>query len=122
MALAYVFDENMPGRLYRAVQRHNRRGLHLLDVVRVGDLPDLPRGSDDPSILIWAERERRILVTLDVTTMPGHLAAHLAAGHHAPGVFTIRPKARMDDVVEYLAIIAHASDVQDWQDGSWYIP
>jgi hypothetical protein len=37
--------------------------------------------------LLWAEREGRVLVTLDRHTMPGHLANHLRAGHNSPGSF-----------------------------------
>ena len=41
MPLRYVFDEHHRGPLWKAVQRHNARGGYVLDVVRVGDPPDL---------------------------------------------------------------------------------
>ncbi len=63
MALRFVLDENQRGLLWRAVVRHNQRGLHVLDVVRVGDPSDLPLGSIDAEILLWCEREDRILVS-----------------------------------------------------------
>lgn len=45
----------------------------MLDVLRVGDIPELPLAVDDPDILMWAEREERILVTEDRHTMANHL-------------------------------------------------
>jgi hypothetical protein len=72
MAIRFVLDEHLRGPLWRAVQRHNARAEDSIDVVRVGDPPDLPLGSDDAAVLAWAERERRILVTCDKNTMPTH--------------------------------------------------
>ena len=72
MAIRFVLDEHLRGPLWRAVQRHNARAEDPIDVVRVGDPPDLPLGSDDAAVLAWAERERRILVTCDKNTIPTH--------------------------------------------------
>jgi hypothetical protein len=122
MGISYVFDENLPGRLRRVVQRHNARGLYTLDVVSVGEPVDLPLSTNDSGILLWCEREGRALVTLDENTMPAHLAAHLNTGHHIPGIFMVRTKATIPNVVEFLALAAHASEMLDWQDRVWYIP
>jgi hypothetical protein len=93
-----------------------------LDVTRVGDPADLPLGSQDPDILRWAEREDRILVSLDKKTIPGHFAAHLATGHHSPGVFLIRPAESVRAVLSYLVLAAYASDPSEHQDVCKYIP
>jgi hypothetical protein len=122
MALAFVLDEHLRGPMWQAVQTHNARGVHLIDVVRVGDPPDLPLGSVDPDILAWAERERRIVVSRDEGTMKTHLAEHLKAGNHSPGVFLIRKGSALADVAFFLAAAAHASDAVDWQDRYMYIP
>ena len=87
MELRYLLDEHLRGPLWRAVQWHNRRGLWPIDVARVGDPADLPLGSLDPEILLWAEREGRIVVSHDRETLPTHLADHLNAGHRSPGTF-----------------------------------
>jgi hypothetical protein len=76
VALAFVLDENQRGLLWRAIVRHNQAGVNVLDAVRVGDFPDLPLGSSDPDILLWSEREGRILVSFDKATMADHLAEH----------------------------------------------
>ncbi len=56
MALRFLLDEHLRGPLWHAIQRHNLSSSDSLDVVRVGDPADLPLGSDDPTILAWAER------------------------------------------------------------------
>jgi Domain of unknown function (DUF5615) len=122
MALLYLLDENVRGPLWRAIQSHNSRGLHLLDIVRVGDPVDLPLGLEDPAILLWAEREQRILVTLDQDTMPAHLSAHLNAAHHSPGIFMIRPHSTISQIVTFLVDAAYASSLDEWQDRVWFIP
>jgi hypothetical protein len=38
MSLAFLLDENVPGRVVRAIQRHNLLGDLHLDAVRVGDI------------------------------------------------------------------------------------
>jgi len=63
MPLRYLLDENQRGVLWHVIQRHNARGIDPIDAQRVGDPADLPLGSEDPAILLWAEREQRILVT-----------------------------------------------------------
>jgi len=80
MLVRYLLDENLRGILWGAILLHNRPGLDRIDCVRVGDPEDLPRGSKDPAILVWAERENRLIVSLDKKTMPAHAKAHLEAG------------------------------------------
>ena len=121
MPLAYLFDENLRGLLWQHVRRHNVRSTNLLDVVRVGDVDDLPLGSEDPFILRWAERENRILLSRDEQTLPKHLADHLAAGFRSPGVFLVRA-APLADVVEFLACAAYASDPDEWENCVTFIP
>jgi hypothetical protein len=122
MPLTYLGDENLPGRLLRAIQRHNARGLLLLDYLRTGEPEDLPLGSTDPAILQWIEQHRRVLLTVDEHTMPAHLAQHLQDGRHVPGIFMVQPSAKMADVLDFLVLAAYASDVSEWRDQIRYIP
>ena len=99
MALTYVLDEQLRGPLWRALQQHNAGGVDVVDVVRVGDPPDLPLGTPDPDLLLWAEGTGRVLVTMDWNTMPGHLALHLQNGHHSPGIILLRPGHTLPQLV-----------------------
>jgi hypothetical protein len=122
MALSFVLDEHLRGPLWQAILRNDLRGGEVLDVVRVGDPPDLPLGSQDPEILLWAEREGRILVTEDRHTIFTHLRNHLAAGHHSPEILVVRPGQPLRILVERLELVGHAGDPADVADGITYIP
>jgi hypothetical protein len=120
--LRYLLDEHLRGPLWDAIVRHNALGGLTIDATRVGDAPDLPLGSDDPTILRWAERENRILLTEDVNTMPGHLARHLQSGGHSPGVFIISAGFSIKEIVNSLELVAHAGDARDYKDTIVYVP
>jgi hypothetical protein len=120
--LRFLLDEHLRGPLWLAVLRHNVQGGLVMDAQRVGDPPDLPLGSDDPTILLWAEREGRILLTEDVHTMPAHLTRHLQAGRHSPGVFVVSAGCSIGQLVNYLELVAHAGDPADYSDTITYVP
>lgn len=73
-------------------------------------------------ILAWAEQAGRILLTLDENTMPGHWIAHLQSGRHSPGVFILREKVPLHEIVENLVLVAYATDPADWLDRLEYFP
>lgn len=122
MALRYLFDENARGVLWHAVVRHNATSSEPLEVVCVGDRDDLPLATPDADILRWAEREGRVLVTLDYHTMPAYLSGLLHAGGHLPGMFLIRRRSRIRDLVAWLALAAQSGDEDQWRDQVLYIP
>jgi hypothetical protein len=121
MPLRYLLDENQRGVLWHVIQRHNARGINPIDAVRVGDLSELPLGSDDPTILRWAEHDQRILVTFDKSSMAGHLAEHLAAGNHCPGIFMVPVEGKPLELLEFLVLAAYASQPDEWTDWIKYL-
>lgn len=116
MPLRFLLDEHLRGPLWRAIQRRNATGEIRIDATRVGDLPDLPLGAGDREILVWAEREERILITADKSTMVQHLEEHLRAGRRSPGIFMILPGAALRDVLEFIALASLYSDPEEWRD------
>ena len=122
MSLAFLLDENLPGRVVRAIHRHNLTGAFFLDAMQVGDISEIPRGADDPTVLRWAESAGRILVSEDKHTLPNHLHDHLAAGRHSPGVFLVRPSTGLADLIEYLSLVAHLTEPFEWQDRITFVP
>jgi hypothetical protein len=122
MPLRLVLDEQLRGPLWSAVRRHNAAGVDVIDVTRVGDPPDLLLGTLDPELLIWCEREGRVLVTKDWTTMPGHLAAHLQKGRHSPGILIPRPGPTLRQLAFFLALATYAFDPAEVQDQIRFIP
>jgi hypothetical protein len=123
MPLRYLLDEDLRGGgLWQAIQQHNTSSPHPLDAVRVGDPPDLPLGTFDPDILIWAEREVRVLVSRDQRSLPQHLAAHLRGGRHLPGIFIILKGATVPAILDFLVLAAYAGDPLVYQDRMEHIP
>jgi hypothetical protein len=122
MALRYVFDENLRGPLWAAVCRANARRTEPVDITRVGDEADLPLGTSDPELLLWAEVHDCIVVSSDVRTTPTHHHDHLQAGHHSPGVFLIALPYSIPQIVEALLYYAEGSDAALWRDRICYIP
>src|SRR5262245_38574813 len=120
--MRFLLDEHLRGTLWAAVQTHNAKGINPLEVVRVGDSLDLPLGSTDPAILLWAETNGRLLVSHDYSTMPGHLTKHLLSGQHSPGVLLLRPGVSPGQIVFHLALIAYAGDPAVYQDRFEFIP
>ena len=120
--LRFLLDEDLRGPLWQAILRHNLQGLYPLDVIRVGDLAELPRGSSDPSILDWAMTARRIVISADRSTMQMHLQDHIQSGRSSPGLLLVRPQAGVPEVLEFLIAAAYASEPGEWIDQCRFIP
>jgi hypothetical protein len=82
--LRFLLDEHLRGPLWVAIVRHNVHGGLLIDGARGGDAPDLPLGSDDATILQWAERESRILLTEQDTLTTSRLGSAFLGTYYHP--------------------------------------
>jgi predicted nuclease of predicted toxin-antitoxin system len=119
----FLIDQCVSARLASAIASWNVHHPTLaLDAVSVGELPDLPLGTLDPVVLIWAERNGRVVITTDYSTMPGHFTDHLAAGRHLAGLLFLRPEATLPQLVDSLVIIAVAGVPEELFDNRMYIP
>src|SRR4051812_41671028 len=114
--IAFVLDEHLQGPIRHACRNQFTAGGHLLDVTVVGEPPDLPLGTLDPTLLMWAERNRRILISGDPNTIPKHLANHLASGHRSPGVFILCPGWKVPDAVAFLSLATDDDKPMTWAD------
>src|ERR1035438_2552627 len=57
-------------------------------------------GVPDPNVLAFATQENRILVTSDLRTMPRHFGDFLEANGRCAGVFLVKQRAPLADVIE----------------------
>lgn len=71
--------------------------------------PNTPPRGIDPEILFWCEEYGFVLVTNNRTSMPVHLADHIAQNHHIPGIFILSPKLSMGRNLDELIFIAEAA-------------
>ena len=119
----FILDEHMRGKVINSIRKRNADGISVyLDVVVVGEVPDLPRGSIDPTILLWAERENCLLVTYDKRSMPTHLTNHLMSGHHSPGILCFRRYLTIPGIIAELEIVEAAGQPDDFADTITYLP
>ena len=118
MPFRYLLDEHLP----RALVIQLRRRDPGLAVWLVGD-PGVPaKGTSDTELLRWCEEVGALLVTDNRRSMPGHLADHLAAGGHVPGIFVLRRTRAIGDVVDDLMFIAGAAFDDEFRDRIIYVP
>src|SRR5687768_549907 len=122
MPLRFLLDEHLRGAPWDIIQRHNLSGADPIDAVRVGDPADLPLGSDDPQLLRWAERQQRILLSEDKSTLPTHLSDHLAGGGHSPGIMIVRAGTSFPALLSFLVLAAYVTEPSEWEDQLVYIP
>ncbi|MEA5536818.1 DUF5615 family PIN-like protein [Crocosphaera sp. XPORK-15E] len=118
MSIQYLLDENLPP-LYREQLLRRKSDL---TVWMIGDPGVPPKSTLDPEILIWCEQNKFILVTNNRASMPVHLAEHLSQNHHIPGIFVLRPKASIGEIIDDLILIAELGNPQDYQDCISHIP
>lgn len=88
----------------------------------VGESGTLPKSTLDPEILCWYENNNFILVTNNRTSMPVHLADHIAVNRHIPGIFILNPNLSIGENIEELIIAALASEEDEYQDRIVYLP
>jgi hypothetical protein len=114
----FLLDEHVP----YAIQSRLLRLDAEIDVLVVGQPLAPPKGTSDPDILTWIEKTGYILVTANRRTIPEHVQAHYAAGHHIPGVLLLRRGASLRQIIEQLYLLWVASDAKEYVDRLLYLP
>ncbi|MGH8596457.1 MAG: DUF5615 family PIN-like protein [Gammaproteobacteria bacterium] len=69
---------------------------------------------DDPTLLRWAANDRRVLLTHDLKTMPGHIAAVIAAGDDVAGAVIVPHNVTLVQAIDELEIIITCSSEDEW--------
>lgn len=118
MKLRLLLDENLSPALREALRRHDPD----IDVLRVGDSNAPALGTLDPDILVYLEQHQRALITDNRASMPGHVRDHIAAGGKHWGIFTIRPRAPLAEIIESVILLCEASSAEEWQNAMRWIP
>lgn len=116
--IRYLIDENTA----HAIGDQLRRLQPDIFVLTVGDDLAPPLGTPDPDILLWLEREGYCFITRNRRSLPQHLRNHLAAENHVPGMFTLRPRASVGQIVNDLLLIWEASQSEEYRDQIVHIP
>lgn len=114
--LRLAADENFNNDIVRGVLRRNP----AVDIVRVQDVG--LAGADDPSILDWAAKAGRVLLTHDVTTMTRYAYDRVEAGQSMPGIFEVSRNVPVGLAVEEILLLAECSLDKEWEGQVRYLP
>lgn len=116
--MRYLFDEHIPP-AYRTQLLRIEPGLTIWTIGSPG-APSL--GTPDPQILKWCEVHGFVLVTNNRKSMPSHLTDHLSQERHVPGILVINLDIGIGHMIAELALIAGASQENEYQDMILYLP
>ena len=114
----FLIDESLPLSLVAGLRRREP----AIEVRRVGQdlIPSF--GTPDPEILRFCEQNERLFVSLDRASIPDHVSAHLASGHHTSGVLLVTRQCTLRSIIDDLVIIWAASERDEWKDVLMYLP
>lgn len=112
--LRLAADENFNGDIVRGLRRRRPD----LDIVRVQDAG--LSGADDPSVLEWAAREGRVLITHDISTLANYAFERVAAG--LTMVSSQCTRLRQLGAIDDLLLLAEGSDDREWEGQVRFLP
>lgn len=114
--LRLAADENFDGSIVRGV----RRRLPDVDIVRVQDVG--LSGADDPTVLEWAAREGRVLLTHDVATVTYYAYERVTRGQAMPGVVEVSQQLAIGLVLDDIVLLAECSADGEYEGRIIYLP
>ncbi len=119
MKIQFLLDENLSPRLKTALLRLDPD----INVLRVGDADAPALQTSDPDIIQYLVSRKRLLVTDNRSSIPGHLLDYYNAGG-APhwGIVWVRPETTIGRIAEELHFIWSASTLEEWIDRTEWIP
>ena len=113
--LKFAADEGFNWDILRELRRRNPD----LDIATVQERG--MRQTEDPSVLEWAAREGRILLTSDAQTMLGFAYERVRKGESVPGVFVV-PANCYRVGGRRIELIAGASGDGEWEGRVEFLP
>lgn len=114
--LRLLADENFNNDIVRGVLRRKPD----LDIVRMQDVG--LSGTDDPTVLEWAARHGRVLLTHDVTTITRYAYERVQASQPMPGVFEVSRAISVGTAIEDILLLAEYSPEGGWEGQIRYLP
>jgi hypothetical protein len=114
--LQLVADENFNNDIVRGLLRRRPE----LDIVRLQDVG--LSGADDPTVLEWAARQGRVLLTHDVSTITRYAYDRVRVGRPMAGVFEVSRNVPIGRAIEDILLLAECSLDGEWEGQVRYLP
>ena len=118
MKIRFLLDENLDPAINRGLIQRDP----AIDIVCIGDAEAPPKATADPAILVYVERTARLLVTNNRVSLPGHLAAHFAAGRRHWGIFQMGDQLSLGEVIDELSLLWEVSEAEERRDIVEWLP
>ena len=112
----FLADEDFNNHIVKGLRRRSP----ATDIVRVQEV-----GLDhakDPVVLAWAAANERMVVTHNISTMPGFADQRIEAGQPMPGVIVSPRRLTVAQVIEDLMLLAECSREGEWEGRGPYLP
>lgn len=114
--MRFLADENFNHHIVRGLLDQNPD----IDIIRIQDTEVFQ--ADDPTLLAWAAKEGRILLTHDFRTVPKFAFERVAQGLDLPGVIEVRRDISIGRAIEELYLLIIAGNESDFINQIRYIP
>ncbi len=114
--IRFLLDENFNGKIVRGLRARKPD----VDMLRVQDTE--LSGADDQTVLEWAARERRILLTHDLDTMTKYANERIAQGLPVAGVIFVRDTLPVAKMIDDLLAVLGASEASEWENWTDFLP
>ena len=114
--IRFLLDENFNGKVVRGLRARKPD----VDMLRIQDTELL--SADDPTVLEWAAKEGRILLTHDLGTMAKYTKERIAQGLPMAGVIFVRDTLPVAKVIDDLLAILGASEPGEWENRVDFLP
>ena len=89
------------------------------DLVRAQDVSEIA-GRDDETLLAWATKHDRVVLTHDLATMVPALRSQ--GGHTYTGVVLVPDSLPTGQVIDEVLLLDQCSHTSDWTPGVIYLP
>lgn len=116
MSIRLLADENFSGDILRGLLRVEPK----LDIIRAQDTELYEQ--DDPTVLAWAAKENRILLTHDVRTMTKYAYDRIKAGLSTPAVIEVSDEMPIGQAINEILVVLGASDPAELVDRVIFVP
>lgn len=114
--LKLVADENFDNQIVRGLLRRNPK----LDIVRLQDVG--LSGIDDPTILDWASKTNRVLLTHDVATITYYAYERIEQNLPMAGVIEIPMGASIGRTIADILLLIECSSEDEVRGQIHYLP
>jgi hypothetical protein len=114
--IRFVADEDFDNRILRGLLRRKSS----LDLVRIQDTG--LSGENDASILAWASREQRVLLTHDISTMTRFAFERINSGNSIAGIIEIPQSLSIGAAIEDILLIEECCSAEDFENQILYLP